>query len=102
MAENQEKPRERDIIWLAFRRFGEAAWDGNASAKGAGKPRIRIMVAQKPFCAPDLNLRPVGCASGVMPKIPTTWIFGAYGLHAIDQVVAGVLRELVMLCCDQW
>jgi hypothetical protein len=40
MAESQEKPRERDIIWQAVRTFGEAAWDGNASAEGAGKPRI--------------------------------------------------------------
>jgi hypothetical protein len=40
MAESQVKPRERDLIWQAVRTFGGAAWDGNASAKAAGKPRI--------------------------------------------------------------
>jgi len=40
MAESRVKPRERDIIWQAVRSFGSSAWDGNAAAKAAGKPRI--------------------------------------------------------------
>ena len=40
MAESHVKPRERDIIWQAVRKFGGTAWDGNAAAKAAGKPRI--------------------------------------------------------------
>src|SRR5262245_47763532 len=40
MAESNVKPVERDIIWQAVRKFGGAAWDGNASAKAAGRPRI--------------------------------------------------------------
>jgi hypothetical protein len=40
MAESQVKPPERDIIWQAVRKFGGAAWAGNASDKAAGKPRI--------------------------------------------------------------
>jgi hypothetical protein len=44
----------------------------------------------------------VGCDPDVTLKALTTWILEADGFDAIDQVVAGVLRELVMLCCDQW
>ena len=40
MAESNVKPFERDIIWQAVRRFGGAAWEENATAKSAGKPRI--------------------------------------------------------------
>jgi len=40
MAESQVKPFERDIIYKAVQRFGASAWNGNAAAKAAGKPRI--------------------------------------------------------------
>ncbi len=40
MAESKVKPLERDLIWQAVRRFGASAWDGNAAARAAGKPRI--------------------------------------------------------------
>jgi hypothetical protein len=40
MAESQVKPFERDIIYRAVQKFGASAWNGNASAKTAGKPRI--------------------------------------------------------------
>ena len=40
MAESNVKPFERDLMWQAVRRFGEAPWSENAAAKQAGKPRI--------------------------------------------------------------
>jgi hypothetical protein len=40
MAESNVKPVERDIMWQAVRRFGQSAWNDNAAAKQAGKPRI--------------------------------------------------------------
>ena len=40
MAEGQVKPHERDIMWEAVRRFGGNAWDSNAAAKAAGRPRV--------------------------------------------------------------
>jgi hypothetical protein len=40
MAESNVKPFERDLMWQAVRRFGQSAWDDNAAAKQAGKPRI--------------------------------------------------------------
>ena len=40
MAESNVKPFERDLMWQAVRRFGESAWNDNAAAKQAGKPRI--------------------------------------------------------------
>lgn len=40
MAESNVKPFERDLMWKAVRRFGQSAWDNNAAAKQAGKPRI--------------------------------------------------------------
>lgn len=40
MAESQVKPHERDLMWEAVRRFGGKAWDTNAVAKAAGRPRI--------------------------------------------------------------
>jgi len=45
---------------------------------------------------------PVGYAAGITAKLPTSE-FLKYDLAGVEgQVVAGVLRELVMLCCDQW
>ena len=40
MFESRVKPLERDLMWQAVRRFGGTAWEGNAAAKAAGKPRI--------------------------------------------------------------
>jgi len=40
MAESRVNSFDRDIIYRAVRRFGEEAWNGNTSAKAAGKPRI--------------------------------------------------------------
>jgi Protein of unknown function (DUF1353) len=40
MAESNVKPFERDLMWQAVRRFGQSAWNDNAAAKQAGKPRI--------------------------------------------------------------
>jgi hypothetical protein len=40
MSESNVKPRERDLMWRAVRQFGQSAWDGNAAAKRAGRPRI--------------------------------------------------------------
>jgi hypothetical protein len=40
MAESNVKPFERDLMWQAVRRFGEAPWNENAAEKQAGKPRI--------------------------------------------------------------
>jgi len=40
MSESNVKPTERDLMWQAVRRFGQRAWDENATAKRAGKPRI--------------------------------------------------------------
>jgi len=40
MAESNVKPFERDLMWQAVRRFGLSAWNDNAAAKQAGKPRI--------------------------------------------------------------
>ena len=40
MAESNVKPYERDLMWQAVRRFGQSAWNDNAAAKQAGKPRI--------------------------------------------------------------
>jgi hypothetical protein len=40
MAESNVKPFERDLMWQAVRNFGQSAWNDNAVAKQAGKPRI--------------------------------------------------------------
>ena len=40
MAESNVKPFERDLMWEAVRNFGQSAWNDNAAAKQAGKPRI--------------------------------------------------------------
>jgi hypothetical protein len=40
MAESNVKPFERDLMWQAVRRFGDAPWKENATARQAGKPRI--------------------------------------------------------------
>jgi Protein of unknown function (DUF1353) len=40
MAESQVKSSDRDLIWRTVRRVGGSAWEGNSSAKAAGKPRI--------------------------------------------------------------
>jgi hypothetical protein len=40
MAESNVKPFERDLMWEAVRKFGQSAWNDNAAAKQAGKPRI--------------------------------------------------------------
>jgi hypothetical protein len=40
MAESNVKPFERDLMWQAVRRFGQTAWNDNAAAKQAEKPRI--------------------------------------------------------------
>jgi hypothetical protein len=40
MAESNVKPFERDLMWDAVRKFGQSAWNDNATAKQAGKPRI--------------------------------------------------------------
>jgi hypothetical protein len=40
MAESNVKPFERDLMWDAVRKFGQSAWNDNAAAKQAGKPRI--------------------------------------------------------------
>jgi len=40
MAGSQVKSTERDNVWKAVRKIGGAAWEGNSSAKAAGKPRI--------------------------------------------------------------
>ena len=40
MAESNVKPYERDLMWQAVRRFGQSAWNDNAAAKQAEKPRI--------------------------------------------------------------
>jgi hypothetical protein len=40
MAESNVKPYERDLMWQAVRRFGHSAWNDNAAAKQAEKPRI--------------------------------------------------------------
>jgi len=40
MSESNVKAVERDLMWQAVRRFGQGAWDDNAAAKRAGKPRI--------------------------------------------------------------
>jgi hypothetical protein len=40
MAESNVKPFERDLMWEAVRNFGQSAWNDNAAAKEAGKPRI--------------------------------------------------------------
>jgi hypothetical protein len=46
--------------------------------------------------------RPVGYAAGITLKLPTSG-FSKCDLAGVEgQVFAGVLRELVMLCCDQW
>ena len=40
MAESNVKPFDRDLMWEAVRNFGQSAWNDNAAAKQAGKPRI--------------------------------------------------------------
>jgi hypothetical protein len=40
LAESNVKPFERDLMWDAVRNFGQSAWNDNAAAKQAGKPRI--------------------------------------------------------------
>ena len=40
MAESNVKPFDRDLMWEAVRNFGQSAWNDNAAAKQAEKPRI--------------------------------------------------------------
>jgi hypothetical protein len=40
MAESNVKPFERDLMWRSVRSFGQSAWNDNATAKQAEKPRI--------------------------------------------------------------
>jgi Protein of unknown function (DUF1353) len=69
MFESKVEARKRDVIWQAVRRFGQSAWDQNATDKAAGSPRI-IPVA-------DLDIPPLATwseyqtqliAKGVRPE----------------------------------
>jgi hypothetical protein len=37
-----------------------------------------------------------------MREIPTFWLSKYYRVDASSQVVAGLLRDLVLLCAAQW
>src|SRR5437016_4834701 len=89
MAESNVKPYERDLMWQAVRRFGQSAWNDNAAAKQAAKPRIvpaaymnipplvtwsdyqDQLVRQDIKPAPTPATPPVYCTAGISATLPS-------------------------------
>ena len=78
MAESNVKPFERDLMWDAVRNFGQSAWNDNAAAKQAGKPRIipTAYMSIPPLVTwPDYQsqLMAQGVKPPVTPPAPSTY-----------------------------
>jgi len=89
MAESQVKSSDRDNIWKAVRRIGGAAWDGNSSAKAAGKPRIipsELMKIPKLVTWREYQAQLItrGVKPGPKPATPPAYCAAAGGVNLKD------------------
>jgi hypothetical protein len=89
MAESEVKSSDRDIVWKAVRQIGGAAWDGNSSAKAAGKPRIipsELMKIPKQVTWPEYQAQLIskGVKPGPKPATPPPYCAAAGGVDLHD------------------
>jgi Protein of unknown function (DUF1353) len=85
MAESNVKPFERDLMWQAVRNFGQSAWNENAAAKQAGKPRIiptAYMNIPPLVTWPEYQTQLITQGVTPMPTPPTAPTYCTAGLSA--------------------